>query len=134
MSKQENVEILRRAFAESAGQPPRPELLRKLFDPDVEWVAATDTLVAGSYHGYDGIRRFWDAIFSAWDSYIVEPLEFRDAGDDRVAVITRMHARTREIEVDQNWSVLVTLRKGKIARVQGFSRREGALEAARLSE
>jgi ketosteroid isomerase-like protein len=131
---QENVEIVRRAFAESAGPPPSPEALREFFHPDVEWVAAMDTLVAGSYHGYDGIRRFWDAIFSAWDQYIVEPLEFRQAGDNRVAVVTRMHARTRDIEVDQDWSVLVTLRKGKIARVQGFSRREGALEAAGLSE
>jgi ketosteroid isomerase-like protein len=91
-------------------------------------------LVAGTYHGYDGIRRFWDAIFSVWDTYMIEPLEFRSVEDDRVALVTRIHARTRDIEVDQTWSFLLTLRDGKIARLEAFSKREGALEAAGLSE
>jgi ketosteroid isomerase-like protein len=130
---QENVEIVRRAF-ESGGPPPSLRVLEEFFHPDVEWIAAADTLVAGTYQGYDGIRRFWEAIFSVWDTYVVEPLEFHDAGDDRVAVVTRMHARTRDIEVDQTWSVLLTLRDGKVVRVEGFSKREGALEAAGLRE
>jgi ketosteroid isomerase-like protein len=130
---QENVEIVRRAF-ESEGPPPSVRVLEVFFHPDVEWIAAADTLVAGTYQGYDGIRRFWEAIFSVWDTYVVEPLEFRSVENDRVAVVTRMHARTRDIEVNQTWSVLWTLRDGKIARVEGFSKREGALEAAGLSE
>jgi ketosteroid isomerase-like protein len=128
----EDVEIVRLAFTAAPGPPTDPEILERFFDPAVEWIAATDSLVTGTFYGHDGVRRFWEELFSAWDDYRVEPLDFRDVGDNRVAVVTRMHGRTRDIEVDQLWSVLVTLRDGKVVRIQGFSKPEGASEAAGL--
>jgi ketosteroid isomerase-like protein len=131
---QQNVEIVRQAFEALGPSPsPRPEVLEAFFDPEVDWVAAPDSLLAGSYHGYEGVQRFWERIHSALDNYRLELLEFSAVRDDRVAMTTRAQARTREIEVDQRWSVLVTLSDGKISRVQAFSRPEGALEAAGLS-
>ena len=39
-----------------------------------------------------------------------------------------------ELELGEAWSALYTLRNGRVVRVQGFTTREGALEAAGLSE
>jgi ketosteroid isomerase-like protein len=128
---EENVEIVRRVFAEQP--PPRLAVLEELAHPDIEWVTARDSLLVGSYRGYKGVQQFWEAIFSAWDEYTVELLELQAVGD-QVAAITRMRGRTRGIEVEQTWSVLFTLRGGKISRVEGFSKAEGALEAAGRSE
>jgi ketosteroid isomerase-like protein len=59
----------------------------------------------------------------------VEPVEFVDRGD-QVAVIMHMTARAEELEIDEVWSSLSTLRDGKIVRVEGFTSRSGAQEAA----
>ena len=40
-----------------------------------------------------------------------------------------MKGRTRDLEVDEMWSSLSTIRDGRIVRVQGFASPEGALEA-----
>jgi ketosteroid isomerase-like protein len=134
VTSEQNVEIVRQAFEAFGPSPsPRPEVLEAFFDPEIEWVAAPDSLLAGSYHGYEGVQRFWERIHSALDDYRLELLEFSAVGDDRVAMSTRAHARTRGIEVDQRWSVLVALCDGKISRVESFSKPEGALEAAGLS-
>jgi hypothetical protein len=42
--------------------------------------------------------------------------------------------RMHELEIDEVWSHLYTLRNGRVVRVQSFASREGALEAAGLSE
>jgi ketosteroid isomerase-like protein len=140
---QENVEIVRRAFAALAGEGvERDEVegrltdaaLKDFFDPDVEWVPARQSpLASNRYDGYDGVRRFWAEVLSAWDEYWVEPQEFLDAGD-QVVVIMRMRGRTHEVEIDEVWSGLWTLCNGRAVRVQGFASHDGALNAARLSQ
>jgi ketosteroid isomerase-like protein len=134
---QENVAIVRRVFetiGDSRPEDLRDDVLAELFDPEVEWVPVPQGLLAGaSYEGYEGIRRFALDFFAAWDELRVEPLEFRDLGD-QVAVQMRMRGRMHELELDEAWSGLYTLRSGRVMRVQGFASREGALEAAGLSE
>ena len=136
---QENVAIVRRAFAALAGESvERDELegrltdaaLREFFDPDVEWIPTGQSPLATSeYHGYEGVRRFWAEVLTAWDEYRMEPQEFFDAGT-QVAVVMRMRGKTHEVEIDEVWSGLWTLRNGRAVRVQGFASRDGALEAA----
>jgi ketosteroid isomerase-like protein len=106
-----------------------------LFDPEIEWLPASQSLLAGDrYHGHEGVRRFWTDLLSTWDEYVVEAKEFFDFGD-QVAVIMRIRARSgRGLEVNEVWSGLYTLRDGRIVRFQGFADREGALEAVGLSE
>jgi ketosteroid isomerase-like protein len=125
---EENVEVVRRAMA-AWNSGDLDDRIEELFEPDVEWVPAAESLLAAAYHGYEGVRRFRADLFSAWDEYALDAQEFVDA-DDQVVVVTRIRARTREIEIDQVWSALVTVRDGRIARFQGFTTREGALEAA----
>jgi ketosteroid isomerase-like protein len=126
----ENVEIVRRALDVLDFQHLDDDVMTEFFDPDVEWRATPESLLAATtYHGYDGISRFWRDLFSAWDRYDIEPREFVDLGE-QVAVVTRIRARTRHIEVDEQWSALLTLRDGRIVRFEGFSTPEGARHAA----
>ena len=134
---QENVEIVRRVFdtvGESQPEDSSDDLLAGLFEPDVEWVPIPQGLLAGStYRGYEGIRRFSAEFVAAWGELRVEPEEFREVGD-RVVVLLRLRGRMHELELDEAWSALYTLRNGRVVQVQGFANRDSALEAAGLSE
>jgi len=136
---QENVDAVRRLFAAFQGVDVgnverRLDEVREIFDPEVEWVAAPHSLLASEeYRGYDGVRRFWTQFLSAWDAYGVRVDELIDAGDQVVAVM-RLSGRTNELEVDEARSSLITLRDGRIVRIEPFARRADALDAVGLSE
>jgi ketosteroid isomerase-like protein len=135
----ENVEIVRRLFVafQSVNLDDferRFDEVREIFDPQVEWVAAPHSLLGSEeYRGYDGVRRFWTQFLSAWDEYRVEAEELIDAGDQVVAVL-RLSGRTNELEVDEARSSLVTLRDGRIVRIEPFASKDGALNAAGIAE
>jgi ketosteroid isomerase-like protein len=112
----------------------RLDEVREIFDPEVEWVAAPHSLLSSEeYRGYGGVRRFWTQFLSAWDEYDVQVEELIDAGDQVVAVM-RLSGRTNELEVDEARSSVLTLREGRIVRIEPFASRDEALEAAGLSE
>jgi ketosteroid isomerase-like protein len=137
---EENVQLVRRLYAELASEGSGREFERRLtdealsrfLDPRIEWVPVTDSLLAvDSYRGFSGVRRFWGEFVSTWESYRVEPLRFDDAGD-QVAVVVHIVGRTHELEVDETRSSLLTVRDGRVVRVQSFANAEGAREAAGL--
>jgi ketosteroid isomerase-like protein len=137
---QENVELVRRLYAALASEGSTHEFeqrltddaLSRFFDPGIEWVPVGHSLLAvESYRGFDGVRRFWGEFLSSWESYGVEPLGVYDAGD-QVAVVVRIVGRTHELEVDETQSSLLTVRDGRVIRVQAFADPEGAREAAGL--
>jgi ketosteroid isomerase-like protein len=136
----ENVELVRRLYAALASEGSVREFERRLtdealsrvLDPRIEWLPVPDSLLAGeSYRGFEGVRRFWGEFVSTWDSYTVEPLRF-DAAGDQVAVVVRIVGRTHELTVDDTRSALVTVRDGRVVRVESFAHAEGAREAAGL--
>jgi ketosteroid isomerase-like protein len=136
----ENVELVRRFYAELASEGATREFVERLtddalsrfLDPDIEWVPVTHSLLAvDSYRGFDGVRRFWGEFLSTWDTYEVEPLRFDDAGD-QVAVVVHIAGRTNELTVDETRSSLLTVRDGRVVRVLSFADPEGAREAAGL--
>src|SRR5918995_7216396 len=86
---QENVELVRRLYAELASEGSTQEFeqrmsddaLGRFLDPEIEWVPVTESLLAvDSYRGFDGVRRFWGEFLSAWERYRVETRRFDDAG------------------------------------------------------
>lgn len=136
----ENVELVRRLYEELASEGFTQEFERRLtddalsrfLDPGIEWVPVTHSLLAvDSYRGFDGVRRFWGEFLSTWESYGVEPLRFYDAGD-QVAVVVHIVGRMHELEVDETRSSLLTVRDGRVVRVQSFADPEAAREAAGL--
>ena len=136
---QENIEAVRRLFAafqrvDVGNVERRLDEVREVVDPEVEWIAPPHSLLASEeYRGYDGVRRFWTQFLSAWDEYRVQVDELIDAGDQVVAVM-RLSGRTNELEVDEARSSLLTLRDGRIVRIEPFASKDDALEAARLSD
>jgi ketosteroid isomerase-like protein len=134
----ENVELVRRLYAELASggsaqefeQRLTDEALGAFLDPGIEWIPPPESLMAvESYRGFDGTRRLWGEFVSTWDDYRVETLRFDDAGE-QVAVVVRIVGRTHGLEVDETRSSLLTIRQGRVVRVQAFADPEGAREAA----
>jgi ketosteroid isomerase-like protein len=133
-------ELVRQLYVELAGGGSPQELeqrltddaLSGLLDPDIEWVPMTESLLADdSYRGFEGVRRFWGEFLSTWDEYRVEPQEFH-VGRDQVAVVVRIVGRMHGLEIDQTQSSLLTIRGGKVVRVQAFADPDAAREAAGL--
>jgi ketosteroid isomerase-like protein len=133
-----NVELVRGLYEALASEgsardfEPRltDEALGRFLDPSIEWLPVEHSLQAvDSYRGFDGVRRFWGEFLSAWERYRVEPLSFHDAGD-QVAVVVHIVGRTHALEVDETRSSLLTVRDGRVVRVQSFAEPEGAREAA----
>lgn len=101
----------------------------ELFDPEVE-IHPPEGAVGGSIQrGYEGVVRNWSDLLATFDEFLIAPLEFHEA-EEQVVVIQRNVGRMGETEVNETHSVLFTLRNRRIARIEVFASRDGALEAA----
>ena len=133
---QENVEIVRRLFDASGRRD--SETLLSLYDPSVVWdVSRTDgaDFDGGIFHGHEGLRRWHLAWYAAWENTDNDLDEVVDAGG-KVFTATTQRARGKasgvEIELKQ-WAVW-TVENAKVTRVDWFTDRQEALEAAGLAE
>jgi ketosteroid isomerase-like protein len=136
---QENVEVVREMFAAAAraisGEP--LEDLYRLLDPDVEWIPINAPLEGTSYRGHRGVRRWIEEMDLLWDDFEALPSEFVDIGNDRLLAFGtwRARGRTSGVQLDaQPAAWLIRLRNGKAVRMQTFTDRAAALEAAGLRE
>jgi ketosteroid isomerase-like protein len=128
---EENVEVVRKAIAyEYHGVGDRAEA-EAIFDPDV----VLNPIDEGPSHGPDEMRYDWERWASAFEELRVTFEEIMDAGD-QVVVVAHHEGRGQGsgIEVDARFYEVYTLREGKVSRVDEYTEREEALEAAGLSE
>jgi ketosteroid isomerase-like protein len=137
----ENVEIVRRLYSlrpDAAGIV-RGDFDKVVFDyfhPDVELVpplSYPDT--ESSYRGQEGVRRWFRQIDEIWDDWRFEAERFIDAGD-RVVVFVRVSGTAKQsgAAVAISDAHVLTLRDGRVTRVDVFLDRPEALEAAGLRE
>jgi ketosteroid isomerase-like protein len=134
---QKDLESVRRFYAIGDRQLEEltDEFLGEFFDPEVEYHTIPHGMLGGTtYVDFEGMRRFWTDFFGAWDELALEVHEIRQAGDDLVIGVVRATGRMREREVEEVFSALFTLRDGGIVRVRAFGSRQGAFDAAGLSE
>lgn len=126
---EENVDIVRRVF-EAYVRGDIDEALTHN-DPDIVWNPFEEV----PSHGHDGVRAYLERWESEWEELETTPEEFIDAGD-RVLVTVHFRGRGRGsgIEVDARLYEVYALRDGKIVRMDEFTVRSEALDAAGLAE
>jgi ketosteroid isomerase-like protein len=120
---EENVEIVRRFLLLGV------EDALAYADPDIVWNPAEESAT----QGHDAVRTSLVRWKSEWDDYELLPEEFEQIGD-RVVAAVRLRGRGRGsgVEVDARFYDVYTLREGKIVRMDQFTQRSEALEAAGL--
>ena len=129
---QENVELVRRAFA-AINQG--VEVADEIMAPDVELRASGRLPDAGiAAHGREAVKSWWRQLVEVVDlRYEVD--EYIDVGDAVVAV-TRQIARgvASGAETTNRIVVVIRIREGKLTHVEAYGSKRQALEAVGLSE
>jgi ketosteroid isomerase-like protein len=108
------------------------EALIPFVTQDIEWTPATMKAVeGGSFHGVDGLRRFFDEWDKAWTTWEVDPQEVRELGS-QVLVLGHVRAEGRGsgLVLDQPVAYLFEFRDGLLARGQTFFDHDEAVAAA----
>ena len=130
---QENVEIVRRSY--DAGNRGDWDAAFRDAAPDFE-VTFEAGPNAGTYRGREALESVFRDMLSGFDFWIMEPVEFRESGDQVVVVVDhRLRPKggtSGEFEF-RNGHVW-TIREGAVLSMVGFETSEGALKAAGLSE
>ena len=113
------------------------DALAEFWDPGIKWRAAEGEIDdVGELHGPEAVGRHFQDWFDMFDDLTVVAEELIDAGDDRVVAVQRMTGRAKVsgIETEIRFSVVYTLRDGKIVQGREYMDKEQALEAAGLRE
>jgi ketosteroid isomerase-like protein len=123
--KRGNVELARRAY-EAVNRRDIDAFLG-LMDDDVELLAAME----GTYHGHDGIRRWWNNLHDAIPDLVIEVGEARGIGD---VTVTALRFRGRGAESytpfqQLRWNA-ARWRRGKCIWWRTLSTEREALDAA----
>jgi ketosteroid isomerase-like protein len=85
--------------------------------------------------GHDGWKEFIRVAIEAWETVTAEPLERIETADGRILSIDLWRLRGRGgIQIERELPTLYTFRDGLIVRIDGFTEKTEALEAAGLSE
>jgi ketosteroid isomerase-like protein len=128
----ENVEIVRANFeAWNAGDM---DALREMYDPNVVVRATEDWPEPGPFVGREAVMRQGEQLRETWDAVTIEPIgDFIDVGD-RVAVRHVWRGVGHGPESNLEFTVVYTIRKGKIFGFEYFWDHAEALETLGLSE
>ena len=113
------------------------DALAEFWDPGIKWRAAESEIDdVGEMQGPAAVRRHFQDWFDMFDDLTVVAEELIDAGDDHVVAVQRMTGRAKVsgIETEIRFSVVYTLRDGKIVQGREYMDKEQALEAAGLRE
>jgi ketosteroid isomerase-like protein len=96
-------------------------------DPGIVWNPIEELPT----QGHDAVRASLAHWKADWDDYEVMPQELVDMGD-RVLATVRLRGRGRGsgVEIDARFYDVYTLRDGRIVRMDQFTERSEALEAA----
>ena len=128
---EERIALVKR-MAETFNRRDVPAFLEVL-DPEVVWIPIMATLEGRIYHGHEGVCQWIEDLGTDWEYFETYQEAFEEIGD-RVLIFGRWRARARNsgIELKELASWLVEIRDGRIARLQTFTDRRDAIEAAHL--
>jgi ketosteroid isomerase-like protein len=127
---QENVEVVRRAFATDGIE----ELMASL-DPEIEWTTTGMLLDAATYRGHEEVRGYLGAMDAAFDDLRDACEEIIDAGE--VVLVTQVISgrdKRSGARAEITPTSVCSVRDGKIVDIRSYRSKTEALEAAGLSE
>jgi uncharacterized protein len=112
------------------------ELMFTRYSPEVVWEIPEEFQTLGfaeSYRGHDGLVQGLSQFSEAFESWEIRPTQALDFGD-RVLALGRFRGKARAsgVEWEQEFSQLVTLKKGLVVRDRFFYSSEQGLRAAGL--
>jgi ketosteroid isomerase-like protein len=129
----DRVEIVRVSF--DAYMRGDFDALAEMLHPDLEvhdWPEAADPQV---YHGAGAILEAREEWGKAWERVHAEPVDLIENGDRVLAVMRTVgKGRGSSIEVELDTYGVYTFRGAKLAKVQYFTDRQAALDAAGVTE
>ena len=130
---QENVEIVLRAT--EAWNRDDWEALMACYDEDAVIVAPKEWPEAGTFSGRRAVRDQFARLKDSWEEERIEQDELLDLGD-RVLALNRwvVKGKGSGVDVQVPGGNLITLRGGRITRIEFFMDQGEAREAAGLSE
>jgi ketosteroid isomerase-like protein len=129
---QQNVELALRAF--DAVNRHDLNALLALMDDDVE-VVTRIAAMEGGLHGHDGIRRWWENMFTAFPDYEFEVVHVRDLGDVILASLRALgHGAGSDVPFEDLLWHASGWRRGKCVWWRAFETETEALEAVGLRE
>jgi len=131
MSQQDHETITRMYRAWNSGDM---DALADVFDAEVEVRPALSTFLASSvYRGHDGVAAWYAETYEPWAEMRAEPQRFIDAGE-RTVVVVGLYARVPggEVDLDAEIAHVVTIRDGRIIKLDGYDAPEAALSAVGL--
>src|SRR4051812_42691086 len=108
--------------------------VRELHDPDAVTEAAPDWPEPGPFVGRDAVMQQLNQARDAFDNDSVELLSDLSAVGDRVIARVGWHGLGRGPQSDMEWTIVFTIRDGRILKAQYLWDHAEALEAAGLRE
>ena len=111
------------------------EALIDVFDAEVEVHPALGAFLASTvYRGHDGVATWYEETYEPWAELHAEPMRFIDAGESTV-VVAALRARVPggQVDVEAELAQVVTVRDGKIVRLDGYEEPDAAFAAVGVS-
>jgi ketosteroid isomerase-like protein len=104
-----------------------------LCEQDFQLDTSDRVLNPATYHGHDGIRRFFSEVQDVWERYVCEPEEMRDEGGIVLALLrTKGRGRASGVEIERKTAMVWAVRGGKAFWLRFYREPEKALEAVGL--
>jgi ketosteroid isomerase-like protein len=126
----ENERVIRLAYqALNAGDL---EAGKQVVAADVELVTGFTSLAGRPYLGHDGLAQWAADVDESWEDMTQTLERLIPVDPERTVVVVRVQARGRGsgVNIDQTVPSIITVRAGKVTRVEGYSTLEDALSAA----
>jgi ketosteroid isomerase-like protein len=104
------------------------------FDPEVV-IEAVDAPDPETYHGHDGVRRWFNDAYSPWAAIHLEAEDIKESGQWTVAVVrASLRAEASGIELKLTLALFHQFRGGRIVRDRIYVDHNEGLEAFGLKE
>jgi ketosteroid isomerase-like protein len=95
-----------------------------------------DVVAADSFHGHDGVRRWYETIQGSLDDFRADLEDVVETGDGRYLVRLRFSGRGRAsgAEVSLEAAHLITMCNGLVTRLTGYPTWDEGVQAARIAQ